>query len=85
MLHRLFGRPHIDESESSMLSNIDAVLVTNGDSGELTFRSHLSPNQRSRGRDALLRQMRARKSPGVYIWRDGDNEATYRGTQANCY
>lgn len=72
---------NIKEHDSSMLTNIDALLVTNGDVVELTYRSSLTSRQRQRGRAALLKQMENQKTLGVYVWKDSDSEARYQGTR----
>ncbi len=83
LFSRLFQQ--IKESDSPMLSNIDALLVTDGAVVEVTYRSSLNRTQRQRGRDALLKQANARKTPGVYVWRDSDTEAIYQGSNASSY
>ena len=72
--------PKIREQYSSTLTNIDVLLVTNGKDVELTYRSSLTPKQRQRGRAALLKQMKSRKTAGVYVWKDNTGEARYQGT-----
>lgn len=66
--------------ESDALTHIDGFLVTDGDKARVTIRKHLNPDDKARGKRALIKRYTSNRRPGVYFWNIRDDQVHYGGT-----
>lgn len=58
--------------ESSVLTNIDGYVVTDGETIQVTLRADLNPSQKQKGVSTLLKYAETGQ-PAVYLWNANDN------------